>query len=144
MDVLVLAALGLQAVVDKGCEGAGKHGHSQRVQPHGKADGEQVRRKSHQQIAGHGQDSAGQEGLPAAQQVCRHAAGHFAEEADDVIHAFGQADLPQGEAPGRQQGHPYRIRDAQTGEKVGDVNAAKLLFQVEILIHGEHPFYYNG
>ena len=51
----------------------------------------------------------GQEGLPAAQQVCRHAAGHFAEEADDVIHAFGQADLPQGEAPGRQQGHPYRI-----------------------------------
>ena len=35
----------------------------QRVQPHGKADGEQVRRKSHQQIAGHGQDSAGQEDL---------------------------------------------------------------------------------
>ena len=58
-------------------------------------------------------------------------------------HALGQTNLPQGEAPGRQQRHPYRIRDAQTGEKVGGVNAGELLFQIEFtfMIHGEHPFY---
>ena len=43
-------------------------------------------------------------------------------------HAFGQADLPQGEAPGRQQGHPYRIRDAQAGEEIRSINAGELLF----------------
>ena len=43
-------------------------------------------------------------------------------------HAFGQTNLPQGEAPGCQQRHPYRIRDAQAGEEIGSVNADKLLF----------------
>ena len=57
-------------------------------------------------------------------------------------HALGQADLPQGEAPGRQQRHPYRIRDAQAGEEIGSVNAGKLLFQVEFtfMVHGGTPF----
>ena len=40
------------------------------------------------------QVSAGQEGLPAAQQVCRHAAGHLTQQADDVEYALGQTDLP--------------------------------------------------
>ena len=58
-------------------------------------------------------------------------------------HAFGQTNLPQGEAPGRQQRHPYRIRDAQAGEEIGSVNAGELLFQIEFtfMVHGEHPFY---
>lgn len=47
-------------------------------------------------------------------------------------HAFGQADLPQGEAPGRQQRYPYRIRDAQAGEEIGSVNAGKLLFRLSL------------
>ena len=58
-------------------------------------------------------------------------------------HALGQADLPQGEASGRQQRHPYCIRDAQAGEEISSVNADKLLFQIEFtfMVHGEHPFY---
>ena len=58
-------------------------------------------------------------------------------------HAFGQTDLPQGEAPGRQKRHPYRIRDAQAGEEIRSINAGELLFQIEFtfMVHGEHPFY---
>ena len=42
LNVFLLAALLLQAVVEQRRGGAGEHGHGQRVQPHGKADGEQV------------------------------------------------------------------------------------------------------
>ena len=40
LNVFLFAALLFQAVVEQRRGGAGKHGHSQRVQPHGKADGE--------------------------------------------------------------------------------------------------------
>jgi len=87
--------------------------------------------------------AAGHEGLFPAQKVCRHAAGHLTQQADNMEHALGQTNLPQGEAPGRQQRYPYRIRDAQAGEEIGSVNAGKLLFQIEFtfMVHGEHPFY---
>lgn len=131
LKVFVLAVFRLEAVVDKGREGAGEQGIVQCIQRHCEADGKQVRCKRHQQVGGDGQHTAGHKGFFAAQQICRHAAGHFAQQADDMENTFGQADLPQGEPPRGQQRDPHGVGDPQAGEEVGRIHTAKLPLDVE-------------
>ena len=33
------------------------------------------------------------------------------------------------------------VLDVLSGEEIGSINAGKLLFQIEFMIHWEHPFY---
>ena len=108
----------LEAVVGQRRSGAGEHGACKRIQAHSHADEEQVRGKGHQQVIEHDAHAAEHEGLFAAQEIGRHAAGHLAQEADDVEHTLGKADLPEGKAPGRQQCHPHGIGDAQAGKEI--------------------------
>ena len=117
-EVIVGFAALLEAVVGKIREGAGEHGACKSIQPHGKADEKQIRRNGHQQIIKDDAHPAEHEDLFAAQQVGCHAAGHLAQETDDVEYPLGKADLPEGEAAGRQQRHPYGVRDAQAGEEI--------------------------
>ena len=131
LKVFVLAVFRLEAVVDKGREGAGEQGTVQRVQRHCEADGKQIRCKRHQQVGGDGQHTAGHKGFFAAQKICHHAAGHFAQQVDDMENTFGQADLPQGEPPCGQQRDPHGVGDPQAGEEVGRINTAKLPLDVE-------------
>ena len=139
-EVVVCPSALLEAVVSQGRGGAGEHGVGQCAQRHRQADEKEVRRKGHQEVGEHHADPAGHECLPAAQQVRRHAARHLEGEADHVEHALGNADLPQREAPRSQQRHPHRVGDAQAGEEVVGIDAGKLLFQVEFMVHGGTPF----
>ena len=130
----------LQAVVGQSGIGAGKHGVGQGVQPHCRTNQEKAGRKCHEQAAQHCQDTARHKGPFTPQQVGGHSAGHLAQQADDMVNALGKADLPQREPAGGQQRHPYGIRDAQAGKEIGQIDAAQLLFQMNSMIHGEHPF----